>query len=583
MNLSEIKSPSDLKPLDSDQLHDIASQMRHALLDRLSRHGGHVGPNLGMVETILAMHYVFDSPVDKIIYDVSHQCYPHKMLTGRAAAYLDPAHYDDVSGYTNPAESPHDFFTVGHTSTAVSLACGLAKARDLKGDTGNIIAVVGDGSLSGGEAFEGLDNASQLHSNFIIVVNDNDMSIAENHGGLYAGLKRLRDTQGQDPCNFFISLGLDYRFVPDGNNLDSLIDTFKAVKDIDHPIVLHIVTEKGHGYLPASEHKEQFHYSGPFDLATGRVLNQGGTDYCDITGQYLRERMAADPLTVAITSGTPGVLGFGPAERLQAGAQFVDVGIAEGHAAALSSGLAKAGARPVWGVFSSFIQRTYDQISQDIAINNSPVTIAVFASSVSAMNDVTHLGIFDIAMLSNIPGIVMLAPTCRAEYLAMLTWSIEQTSHPVIIRVPAPAVYDLDIPVDTDYSDINTFSMISAGHDIALIGVGNMLRDTMAAADILRRRGYNPTVINPRYVTGLDTEMLSALSPDHTAVVTVEDGILDGGFGQKVDAFFADTPMLVHNIGLKKEFIDRYDRNDVRERAGLTPQGIADAAIDMFR
>ena len=358
MYLEKINGPEDVKKLTDDEMIKLAAEMRSALLKRASIHGGHFGPNFGMVEATIALHYVFDSPKDKIVYDVSHQTYPHKMLTGRKDAYLYQDKYNDVSGYSNPHESEHDFFTIGHTSTSISLASGLAKARNLKGEDGNVIAVIGDGSLSGGEALEGLDYAAELDGNFIIVVNDNDMSIAENHGGMYKNLKKLRDTNGKAECNLFKAMGLDYVYVNEGNNVRALIDAFTKVKDSKKPVVVHINTLKGKGYKPAEEHKEEWHYNGPFDIETGKPLGEmEGEDYSGVTADYLLKKMKQDKSVVAITSATPTVLGFTKDKRDEAGKQFMDVGIAEETAAAIASGIAVNGGRPVWGVYSTFIQR----------------------------------------------------------------------------------------------------------------------------------------------------------------------------------------------------------------------------------
>lgn len=584
MLLKDVKTPADIRNLSINELTDLASQMRTALLDKLSHHGGHIGPNLGMVEATIALHYVFDTPKDQLVFDVSHQTYLHKMLTGRAEAFLDPAHYDDVTGYTNPGESPYDLFTMGHTSTSVSLATGLAKARDLKGGDWNVVAIIGDGSLSGGEAFEGLDNGATLHSNFIVVVNDNDMSIAENHGGLYADLRLLRNSKGQAEPNYFRSLGYAYRFVANGNSIEALIKAFKEVKDSPNPVVVHIVTEKGHGYKPAVADKETFHWGMPFDLKTGKPLDTSDEpDYGDYTYQLLKERMDADPDVVVLTAGTPTVSGFTAERRKLAGARFIDVGIAEEQAAAMSSGLAKNGIRPFWGVYSSFVQRAYDQISQDIAINNNPAVIGVFAGSVFGMNDVTHLGWFDQTLLANIPNVVVLSPADKDEYAAMLKWSLDQTDHPVVIRVPGGQVKSLGIEVDDDYSDLNTYRVVRSGHDIAIVAAGTMLGSALKAADILEAEGIHPTVINPRYLSGIDEELLSALSEDHRAVITVEDALLDGGMGQKIASFFADRPMLVRNLGLPKQFMDRYNARKVADACHLTPEGIASQAREMFK
>lgn len=578
MYIEKINQPTDVKNLNSEQLHVLADEMRQALLQKLSKHGGHFGPNLGMVEATIALHYIFNSPTDKIVYDVSHQSYPHKMLTGRKDAFLYEDKYDDVSGYSNPDESDHDFFTIGHTSTSVSLACGLAKGRDLKGDSENIIAVIGDGSLSGGEALEGLDFASELNSNLIIVVNDNDMSIAENHGGLYKNLKQLRDTDGKSECNLFKSMGLDYVFVKDGNDIDSLIAAFEQVKDSTYPVVVHICTQKGKGYKIAEENKENWHYCGPFNLETGKsdMSQDGGEDYSSMTADILLKKMKEDKTVVGITSATPTVFGFTEDKRKEAGSQFVDVGIAEETAVALASGIAKNGGKPVYGVYSTFIQRTYDQLSQDLCINNSPATILVYWASVYGMNDVTHLGIYDIPMMSNIPNLVYLAPTTKEEYLAMLDWSIEQNDHPVAIRVPISVVSD-GKKVTKDFSKLNEYEVTQNGSKIAIVALGSFYSVGAKTAEIIENKtGVKPTLINPIYITGTDDKLLEQLKENHDIVITVEDGVLDGGFGEKIARFYGNSDVKVLNYGLKKEFLDRYNPEEIVKANRLTPEQIAE-------
>ena len=551
--------------------------MRSALLEKLSHHGGHFGPNFGMVEAIIAMHYIFDSPKDKIVFDVSHQSYCHKMLTERKDAFLQQEKYDDVSGYTNPEESEHDFFNVGHTSTSVSLACGLAKGRDLKGDKENIIAVIGDGSLSGGEALEGLDFAAELKSNLIIVVNDNDMSIAENHGGLYQNLKLLRDTEGKAECNLFKAMGLDYVFVKDGNDIEAMKSAFASVKDIDHPVVVHICTQKGKGYALAEQNKEAWHWCMPFDKETGKSLvNFDGEDYSGLTAEYLLKKMKEDKTVVAITSATPTVMGFTADKRAEAGSQFVDVGIAEEHAVALASGIAANGGKPLYGVYSTFIQRTYDQLSQDLCINSNPATIVVFAASVFGMNDVTHLGIYDIPMMSNIPNLVYLAPVTREEYLAMLDFAMNQTEYPVAIRVPGGALISDGKTVTKDYSKLNQYEVTKKGSKVAIIALGGFYSlGQQAAEKIKEESGVDATLINPVYITGQDEALLEDLKKDHDVVITLEDGCLDGGFGEKIARFYGASDMKVLNFGLKKEFLDRYDVAEVLKENHLTPEQIA--------
>ena len=578
MYIEKINQPTDVKNLNSEQLHILADEMRQALLQKLSKHGGHFGPNLGMVEAAIALHYVFNSPTDKIVYDVSHQSYPHKMLTGRKDAFLYEDKYDDVSGYSNPDESDHDFFTIGHTSTSVSLACGLAKGRDLKGYKENIIAVIGDGSLSGGEALEGLDFASELNSNLIIVVNDNDMSIAENHGGLYKNLKQLRDTDGKSECNLFKSMGLDYVFVKDGNDIDSLITAFEQVKDSTYPVVVHICTQKGKGYKIAEENKENWHYCGPFNLETGKsdMSQDGGEDYSSMTADILLKKMKEDKTVVGITSATPTVFGFTEDKRKEAGSQFVDVGIAEETAVALASGIAKNGGKPVYGVYSTFIQCTYDQLSQDLCINNSPATILVYWASVYGMNDVTHLGIYDIPMMSNIPNLVYLAPTTKEEYLAMLDWSIEQNDHPVAIRVPISVVSD-GKKVTKDFSKLNEYEVTQNGSKIAIVALGSFYSVGAKTAEIIENKtGVKPTLINPIYITGTDDKLLEQLKENHDIVITVEDGVLDGGFGEKIARFYGNSDVKVLNYGLKKEFLDRYNPEEIVKANRLTPEQIAE-------
>ena len=579
MYIEKINGPEDVKKLNIEEMAALAEEMRHALLKRASIHGGHFGPNFGMVEAIIALHYVFESPKDKMVFDVSHQTYPHKMLTGRKDAYLYEEHYDDVTGYSCPQESEHDHFTVGHTSTSVSLACGLAKARDLRGESANVIAIIGDGSLSGGEALEGMDFAAELDSNMIIVVNGNDMSIAENHGGLYSNLKLLRETNGQAECNLFKAMGLDYVYVDHGNDLRELIGAFKQVKDSKKPVVVHINTLKGKGYKPAEEHKEEWHWHLPFDIETGKSHFPEVEDYSSVTCEYLIEKMKQDPTVVAITSGTPTILGFTQEKRKQAGRQFVDVGIAEETAVALASGIAKGGGKPVYGVYSSFIQRTYDQISQDLCIDGNPATIVVYTGSVFGMTDVTHLGLQDIPMLSNIPGLVYLAPTTKEEYLSMLDWSVEQKEMPVAIKLPGGDMISDGREVTKDWSQLNTYEVTEKGSKIALIGLGTFYSLALQTAEMLEKKGIHATVINPYYITGLDEGLLEKLKADHDTVVTLEDGILNGGFGEKIARFYGSSDMKVYNYGLKKEFLDRYDVNEVLKENHLTAEQIVNDVL----
>ena len=561
MYLKKINSPEDVKKLNIEEMKVLAEEIRDAVIKRDAIHGGHFGPNLGMVEATIALHYVFNSPEDKFVFDVSHQTYPHKMLTGRRQAFTDEAHYDDVTGYSNQHESEHDHFILGHTSTSISLALGLARARDVKGETGNVVAIIGDGSLSGGEALEGLDFAGELNSNLIIIANDNNMSIAENHGGLYKNLKLLRETEGKAECNLFKAMGLEYIFVKDGNNIEELIEAFKKVKDINHPIVVHIHTQKGKGYKLAEIDKEPWHYTMPFNIENGKPLKvDDSEDYTDITKEYLIKKMKEDKTVVTITAGTPGSFGFSKKERDELGSQFVDVGIAEQTAVAIASGMASKGAKPVFTVVSSFIQRAYDQLSQDLCINNNPATIVVSYGGVIGMTDVTHLGWFDIAMMGNIPNLVYLAPTTKEEHLAMLEWSIEQQEHPVAIRLPGGKMVSSGKKVTKDFSKLNTYEVSQKGKKVAIIGLGTFYQLGEKVATLYKEKtGIQVTVINPMYITGVDEKLLENLKKDHSIVITLEDGILNGGFGEKIARFYGNSDMRVLNYGLKKEFLDRYN------------------------
>lgn len=577
MLLEKIQSPKDVKVLSMPQLHELAQEIRDGILNRDSNIGGHVGPNLGIVETTIAMHYVFNCPEDKFVFDVSHQSYPHKMLTGRAFGYYDNNRFQEISGYSSPAESPeYDQFELGHTSTSISLASGLQKARDIKGTKENIVVLIGDGSLSGGEALEGLDEVGELGTGIIIIVNDNEMSIAENHGGLYKNLALLRETNGKAECNLFRAMGLDYEYVADGNDVETLIKTFQEVKDIDHPIVVHIHTEKGKGYAPAEQNKEPWHWSMPFDIETGKPkVEGGGEDYGNMTAEYLLEEMKKDKHLVAVTSGTPTVAGFFKNRREEAGAQHVDVGIAEEQAVAMISGMAKGGIRPVYNVYSTFIQRTYDQIAQDLCINGNPAVINVFCASLYGMNDITHIGFYDIPMLSNIPNLVYLAPTCWEEYKAMLAWGIKQTAHPVSIRVPGGAVTHSDEQFDEDYSELNRFKMTHKGSKVAIVALGAFYGlGKQVAALLNEQKGIDATLINPRYITGLDEEMLESLKADHEKVITLEDGALEGGFGEKIARFYGDSDMRTLCFGIKKGLYDRYDYQQLAKDNELTPEQI---------
>lgn len=582
MYLEQIHSPSDIKGYTPAQRCALAAEMRAALITRASSVGGHIGPNLGVIEATIALHTVFDAPTDKIIYDVSHQCYPHKMLTGRADAYLDPAHYGEVSGFTNTEESPYDHFNIGHTSTSISLATGLAKARDLAGRSENVVAFIGDGALSGGEALEGLNVAGEMRSNLIIILNDNDWSISENHGGMYEMLRRLRETNGTAADNLFRAMGLDYRYVADGNDTEALIAAFAAVKDSQKPVVIHIHTQKGKGLSFAEDDPEDWHRHAPFHTESGAVKHPSAPDPClAATVDFVLAEAKRNPNFVYLSAGIVGGIGLTPAERAELGAQYVDVGIAEEHAVAMASGLARGGARPVFGTYSTFYQRTYDQMAQDVCINRSPAVFLVTGASLYRSTDVTHLGFYDISIFSHVPNLVFLAPTSIEEHLAVLRWAIAQTEHPVMIRTPLGGYAESPYPVRADYSALHHSIVVTEGAEVALIGVGNFAALATAAAEELARDGIHATVVNPLYLSGLDEALLTRLKEKHRLIVTVEDGILDGGFGEKIAAFYgADRDVEVKSYGLPKAFFNRYDPAALARAHHLTaPQIAADLRV----
>lgn len=572
--LDFISSPTDIKKLNTEELKVLASEMRDAILNRLALKGGHFGPNLGIVECTIALHYVFNSPVDKFVFDVSHQSYPHKLLTGRVSNFVCEDKLNDICGFTNPCESEHDIFNVGHTSTSISLACGLAKGRDLKGTNENIIAIIGDGSLSGGQALEGLSCASELNSNLIIVVNDNDMSIAENHGGLYTNLKELRETNGRAQLNLFKALGLDYKYVANGNDISALISAFLELKDTAHPVVLHINTTKGKGYEKAEVEKEKYHFYGPFDKKTGELTYKSHSQsYISIARDFAIQRAKSDKLFTVVCAGTPSSIGFDAEIRSSLGAQYVDVGIAEEHAVGFASAIAKNGARPLFATYSSFIQRCYDQISQDLCLNNSPATILVSNASIYGMRDQTHLGFFDIPLLSSIPNLVYLAPASKQELISMLEWSVSQSKFPVAIKNPAGPVFNADYEVRTDYSNFE-YQITKKGEGVAILALGAFYKIGLDVYNALKEKGINATLVNPSFANIVDSATLNALRENHSTFITIEDGVLSGGFGSAVSSHLAKYDVRCFNYGLKREFVDRYDIPTLLKDNRLTPEQI---------
>ena len=580
--LDKINSPTDLKELSEPELEQLCEEIREQLIKRISVTGGHLGSNLAVIELTTALHYVFDSPNDKIIFDVSHQCYTHKLLTDRKFAYVDPEKFKTVTGFANLDESPHDLFSVGHTSTAVSLAVGVAKARDIKREKYNVIAVVGDGALSGGEAWEGLNNAAVLDGNIIIIINDNDMSISENQGGLYKNLCLLRESNGKAECNLFRSLGFDYYFVRNGNVFCDISHVLAKVKNSNRPVIVHVCTVKGKGYPWAELNREKWHYSQPFDIKTGEPLSPVDTaeTYENLTRDFLVNKMKSDPKVIAVTAGTPKIFGFDNELRKRFSEQFVDVGIAEEHATAFISGMAKNGCKPVFGVSSSFLQRTYDQLSSDLALNKSPSVILVFFSGISRGSR-THMGVFDIPLASNIPNIIFLAPTCREEYLDMLEWGIEQTEAPVIIRVPGIQTVSREILLPHNYSLPAKYEISESGTDAAILALGNFFElGSEVRKILLSDYKISAALINPYYVSDLDNDTLSGLIRNGCRViVTLENGASDGGFGEKIARFYGEYPVKVLCFGVPKKFVDNVTVEEQLTEYGLTPRQITSEII----
>ena len=586
MYIEKIQSPADLKGLSLTELKTVADETRAAVLNRVSKHGGHVGPNLGFVEATVALHYVFDAPKDKFVFDVSHQCYPHKVLTGRASGFLgEMSDMNAISGYSSPAESPeYDNFEVGHTSTSISLATGLQKARDIKGTHENIIAIIGDGSLSGGEAFEGLDEASELGTGIIIVVNDNEMSIAENHGGIYKNLRALRESHGTCQHNWFKAWGFEYKYLEEGNDVEKLIEVFRSVKDTDKPTVVHIHTEKGHGFAPAVANKEAWHYGAPFNPADGNRPEMPAIEtYEQLYSDWMLREMKLDPTLIAITAGTPSAGGFTPDKRKEAGAQHIDMGIAEEQAVAMISGMAKGGLRPVWTVYSTFIQRTYDQIAQDLCINSNPAVINVMWGGTGTMNDITHICMFDIPMLCSIPNLIYMAPTTCEEYFAMLRWAIRQEAKPIAIRVPSNGVVHTTEDVDEEYSYTPKYKVAHEGSQVAIIAAGSFYQKGENVAHLLAEKGIDATLINPRYLHAVDAEALESLKARHQLVVTLEDGCKDGGFGERIASYYGTSDMKVLVCGVKKDLYDRFDYQQLLADNRLLANQIADDILNIIK
>lgn len=623
--LSSIHTPADVHALSAQQLRDLCLEIRATLLDYGKKHGGHIGSNLGVVELTVALHRVFDSPRDRFIFDVSHQSYVHKMLTGRAEAYLDQSRFDEVTGFTNPLESEHDSFVLGHTGTSISLACGLAKTRDMQrgaaGEStiGNVIAIIGDGSLSSAIAFEGLNNAAEQGGNLIIIVNDNEMSIAEDFGGMYGQLAKLRTSNGMAELNLFKAFGLDYRYVEQGNDVDALVEVLNEVKDIDHPIVVHIHTTKGLGFNDETEADngsdgcnqtnpqshagqcEANHWQDP-EASLGKPLD-ARKYYGEMAMASLERRFDNEPGLVVISPATPGSNGITRDFRERAGAHYVDTGITEEHAAAFAAGIARAGGRPVLATSATFFQRTFDQLQQELALNHVPATLLIFGAGISGADN-THSGTFDMTMFANVPDVTCLAPASGEQMLDMLAWATGPSGHGVVaIRMPGEQILALERAADMAFDPLQRaeehdpavniagacpfarYQIVQPGRDVAILGLGNTMP---LAAEITSALAENDeehaaitaTLVDALQYSTMDAELLAMLADGHRLVVTLEDGQLEGGWGEKVTAFYANSSntkashVRVLNFGAAKEFTDRVPLGELNERYGLTSETI---------
>lgn len=567
--LNQISSPADLKKLDIKQMQKLAEEIRTLILEKDAAEGGHLGPDLGIVEATIAYHYVFDAPKDKIVWDVSHQTYPHKMLTGRALAWLDPAHYQDVTPYTNPDESPYDYYAVGHTSTSIALSTGMAKARDLMGNHENIMALIGDGSMTGGLAYEGLNNAAIEPHNLVVVVNDNQMSIDDNVGGLVTALKKLRDSNGKTKENPFTAMGFDYRYVADGNDIESMIKAFEAVKDVDHPILLHINTLKGKGYQPAIDNEEAHHWVMPFDLKTDKttVPMPEGPTANSVAMDVMKEYIENGDKIMAINAAIPGVFGLDEIKEKYP-ANYHDVGIAEQESVAFAAGMAKEGAIPVLFENSTFLQRAFDQLSHDVAANDLPVVMMVAGGGMSGTSK-THLGIFDQVMVSNLPNWIYLAPTTLAEEKAMMEWAIKQRKHPVAIKMPTKRVPEGQ-EFSHDYSEIKYD--IKPGKEVAILALGDMY--SMLGEKVADELGAS--LVNPVSANILDKDTLDKLANENKAIVTLEDNLLDGGFGEKVASYLGDKDVKILNYGQKRVYTDQVPLKQILKDNRMTVDQIVE-------
>lgn len=616
--LDKINSPADVKKLSVPQLEQLAKEIRQLLISVISHTGGHLAPNLGVVELTLALHKVFNTPEDKIIFDVGHQAYIHKIITGRREQFPTLRQYGGLSGFPKRSESEHDAFGTGHSSTSISAALGMACARDLQGDDYNVVAVIGDGSMTGGMAFEALNNAGMLHKNMIVVLNDNEMSISKNVGAMSEYLYQLRTGEtynkikndiegwlknmefGSDvlkairrlkgsvkylmvPTSIFEELGFTYLGPVDGHDMDGLLDVLQAAKKIDGPVMVHVLTKKGKGYKPAEESPNKFHGTGPFDIATGKKITNPNApvSYTEVFGKTLTKLADIDDKIVGITAAMPDGTGlniFAEAHK----DHFFDVGIAEQHAVTAAAGMAAAGMKPVAAIYSTFMQRAYDSIMHDICMQKLHVTLCLDRAGLVGDDGYTHHGVFDYAYLRSIPNMTIMAPKDENELQHMLKTALDFDG-PVSVRYPRGS--GVGVALDTQWQDlpIGKAEVLRTGKDVCFWAIGSMVQTALDASELLEAQGISAGVVNMRFAKPLDVELLREHAQSYGKIITLEEGVLAGGVGSAILEELNENKLLEHCevrcFGIPDEFVMHGDKKLLFRDLGLdTPTIAAKAA-----
>ncbi len=621
MYLEFIKGPSDIKSLSVAELKELARELRETIIKKVSINGGHLASNLGVIELTIALHYVFNSPVDKIIWDVGHQCYSHKLLTGRYKRFSTLRQYGGISGFPKREESEHDAFGTGHSSTSISAALGIIEGRDKNKENFKVIAVIGDGAMSAGLAFEGLNNAGHLKKNLIVILNDNEMSISQNVGALSAYFNRIltgefyqkfkKETKsflegipklGKRaakiaqrteemlkglflPGIIFEELGFNYVGPIDGHNIELLIETCKRIKAVSTPTLIHVVTKKGRGYEFSEKSPSFFHGVGPFKVETGSLITGGGATYSEIFGNILTDLAAKDTRIIAISAAMKKGTGLEHfAERYPD--RFYDVGIAEPHAVTFAAGLATQGLKPVVAIYSTFLQRAYDEIVHDVCLQNLPVVFAIDRAGIVGDDGPTHNGLLDLSYLRHIPNIVVMAPKDAFELRAMLELALQHNG-PSAIRYPREKVQSSEPGHQSPVTfDIGEGEILKTGEDIAFIAIGNCVHSAFSTAKRLEREGISVMVVNARFIKPLDRNLLISIAARIKRIITVEENTLTGGFGSAVLEFLNDMEIphiKVRRLGLPDEFIAQGQQDELRKKYGLDEEGIYQAALSILK